>query len=228
LKEIMGNIHSPGRIAKTLCALLLCLPFLGAPAMALHVIPILGTQPVLGRLPSSAALQQAAVSKRGLLEEAARQIGLSRSQTRELESKIAGGQFTYGVIPRHLEVMTGGENGGVFSERDVLIPPNQSGWRIDIPDGDRIAQVYIPAACGNPAILHVAGPPPKPTPVPTPKPTPVPTPAPTPSPIPVPVLIPVAAHAGSSLLTPILVLLGCLLGGCTNGGPPPPPPPPCP
>jgi hypothetical protein len=225
---MMGTLRSPGPFAKALCALVLCLPFLGTPALALHVIPVLGTQPVLGRLSSTADLQRQSVAKRGLLEEGARQIGLSRAQTRLLEQKIASGQLSYGVIPRHLEVMTGGENGGVFSERDVLIPPNQRGWRIDIPDGGRIAQVYIPEACGNPAILHVSAPPapkPKPTPKPTPVPTPVPTPAATPSPIPVPLVIPAAHHTS---MLPFLVLLGCLFGGCTNGGPPPPPPPPCP
>ncbi len=145
---------------------------LGGRAQAQHVLPVLGTAPLLGQMGSVADLQQRVVERRAMFETASEDLGLTGSETSQLEQRIASGEVRWVRVPRHLDEMTWAWDGSVYMYRDVVIPADQYGWEIDLQAGSNVHALFIPAACGNLSLVErsvqvsYAPPPPPPPPQP--------------------------------------------------------------
>lgn len=168
-----------GWFARTFTAALLCaytFSLLGGVADAQHVLPVLGTAPLLGQMSSLSDLQQRVTERRAMFETAAQDLGLTQDETSELVGRIMAGQARWVVVPRHLDEMTWAWDGSVYMYRDVVIPADEYGWQVDIRVGSNVHELFIPAACGNLSLVerHVqisyAPPPPAPQPPPQPPP----------------------------------------------------------
>ena len=129
---------------------------LGANAQAEHVLPVLGTAPLLGRITSTTQLQQRVMQRHVMFETAAADLGLSGAQTSQLERRIMSGQVRWVRVPRHLDAMTWAWDGSVYMYRDVIIPAAQYGWEIDLRTGSHVQALFIPAACGNLSLVERA------------------------------------------------------------------------
>ncbi|MGH7736970.1 MAG: hypothetical protein ACREMP_03735 [Candidatus Tyrphobacter sp.] len=150
------------------CAYLFSL--LGAPALAQHVLPVLGTAPLLGAMNSTAELQERVSQRHAMFVTAALDLGLSSSETAELVDQIMSGRVRWVRIPRHLDAMTWAWDGSVYMYRDVVIPADEWGWETDIHAGPNVHALFIPAACGNLSLVersapiaYIAPPPPPPS-----------------------------------------------------------------
>ena len=144
---------------------------LGAPAQAQHVLPVLGTAPLLGQMSSTADLQERVTERRAMFETAASDLGLTDAETDELVQHIMSGQVRWVMVPRHLDAMTWAWDGSVYMYRDVIIPSDEYGWETDIRVGSTVHALFIPAACGNLSLVERSAqvsyvPPPQPPPQP--------------------------------------------------------------
>ncbi len=164
------------RIMRAFIALSYLFTLFGAPARAQHVLPVLGTAPLLGRMNSTAELQERVSERRTMFETASEDLGLTGAETQELEAKIADGRVRWVMVPRHLDEMTWAWDGSVYMYRDVIIPADEYGWEVDIPVGAVVHALFIPAACGNLSLVersrpvaYVPPPPSQPPPQPAPE-----------------------------------------------------------
>ncbi|MHB8433753.1 MAG: hypothetical protein ACYC8W_11035 [Candidatus Tyrphobacter sp.] len=146
--------------------------FVGGAAQAQHVLPVLGTAPLLGAMSSTADLQERVRERHAMFETAAQDLGLTDAETQELVSHIMSGQVRWGVVPQHLDAMTWAWDGSVYMYRDVVIPAGEYGWETDIRVGPNVHALFIPAACGNLSLVERSEPvayvPPPPPPPPPP------------------------------------------------------------
>lgn len=126
----------------------------GGRADAQHVLPVLGTAPLLGQMSSTADLQERVSQRRAMFETAAGDLGLTDSETAELVQRIMSGRVRWTVMPRHLDAMTWAWDGSVYMYRDVVIPDDEYGWETDIRVGDNVHALFIPAACGNLSLVE--------------------------------------------------------------------------
>lgn len=151
----MATLYSFGtRALRAFVALAYTFTLLGGSAEAQHVLPVLGTAPLLGQMNSTADLQQRVSERREMFETAAADLGLTDSETSELVQRIMSGQVRWVVMPRHLDAMTWAWDGSVYMYRDVVIPSHEYGWEIDIHVGSNIHALLIPAACGNLSLVE--------------------------------------------------------------------------
>lgn len=152
----------------------------GGRAQAQHVLPVLGTAPLLGQMSSTADLQERVSQRREMFETAAADLGLTDAETGQLVQRIMSGQVRWTVIPRHLDAMTWAWDGSVYMYRDVVIPADEYGWETDIRVGPTVHALFIPAACGNLSLVERSAPvayvpPPQPPAQPPPMPQPPPS-----------------------------------------------------
>jgi hypothetical protein len=145
----------------------------GGVAQAQHVLPVLGTAPLLGVLHSTSELQQRVSERHDMFVTASEDLGLTDAETAELQQKILTGDVRWVRVPRHLDAMTWAWDGSVYMYRDVVIPPSEYGWEIDLPVGSAVHALFIPAACGNLSLVERSRPvayvpPPRPQYVPPP------------------------------------------------------------
>lgn len=127
---------------------------LGGRAQAQHVLPVLGTAPLLGRMSSTADLQERVSARRAMFETASSDLGLTDAETTELVGRIMAGQVSWVRVPRHLDEMTWAWDGSIYMYRDVVIPPDEYGWEVDLRVGPVIHALFIPAACGNLSLVE--------------------------------------------------------------------------
>lgn len=142
------------RIARALVGVVYITTLVSAPAEAQHVLPVLGTAPLLGRMNSVAELQERVSERHAMFETASEDLGLTAAETQQLEDSIAAGRVRWVRIPRHLDEMTWAWDGSVYMYRDVVIPRNQYGWEVDVPAGPNLHALFIPAACGNLSLVE--------------------------------------------------------------------------
>jgi hypothetical protein len=142
------------RCARGLVALVYLFTLASVPAQAQHVLPVLGTAPLLGRMSTTTQLQERVSERRAMFETASADLGLTSAETQELEAKIAAGRVRWVRVPRHLDEMTWAWDGSVYMYRDVVIPADEYGWEIDISEGTNVHAVFIPAACGNLSLVE--------------------------------------------------------------------------
>ncbi|HEV2037859.1 MAG TPA: hypothetical protein VGQ96_04555 [Candidatus Eremiobacteraceae bacterium] len=116
-----------------------------------HAIDKLGDYPLLGALSSRVQLLAAARSHPRRFAIAAGQLGLSQQEFHALKAGLPSARYV--VIPRHLDAMSW-YSGGTYVTNDMLIPAGTRGWEVDIPQGEHLLQVFIPASCGNLSILR--------------------------------------------------------------------------
>ncbi|MDQ6768305.1 MAG: hypothetical protein M3Z41_10900, partial [Candidatus Eremiobacteraeota bacterium] len=116
-----------------------------------HTIAKLGDYPLLGVLSSRAQLIAAARSHPRRFAIAAGQLGLSQQEFHALKAALPSARYV--VIPRHLDAMSW-YSGGTYVTNDMLIPAGTRGWEVDIPQGEHLLRVLIPASCGNLSILR--------------------------------------------------------------------------
>ncbi|HEY9085488.1 MAG TPA: hypothetical protein VIN40_06085 [Candidatus Tyrphobacter sp.] len=229
---------------------------LGGRAQAQHVLPVLGTAPLLGQMSSVADLQQRVSERRAMFETASEDLGLTGSETSQLEARIASGQVRWVRVPRHLDAMTWAWDGSVYMYRDVLIPGGQYGWEVDLQVGSNVHALFIPAACGNLSLVErtvqvsYAPPPPPPPPQPqcpngmmgsppncyapqcpngmlgSPPNCYAPPPQATPPPSITTVVVRTEVRESVAWWMIPLAFVGFFFGGHCHCGPPPPPPPP--
>jgi hypothetical protein len=161
------------RAARAVVALIYIFTLISVPAQAQHVLPVLGTAPLLGpgSIQSTADLQARVSEHRTMFEIASEDLGLTSAETAQLEASIASGRVHWVRIPRHLDEMTWAWDGSVYMYRDVIIPADEYGWEVDIPVGWTVHALFIPAACGNLSLIERSrrisyAPPPRPTPPP--------------------------------------------------------------
>jgi len=208
------------------------------------VIAQLGTSPLIGPMASTSEMQRRVRGDLTLLAQAGSQIGISHAQYVRFRDAVAVGDVRWVTIPRHLDAMSWASAGNVRVIHDVMIPANTNGWEVDIPEGDHVVALYVPAICGNLSLLrkpavHVANyrPAPKPVvaaqpPPPAPEAPPVTAPAPEVAEAAVPAPAPVIAAPPPSRpklgWLPLLIpfLLGG--GGGSGGSTPSQGPMPCP
>ena len=126
----------------------------GGRAQAQHVLPVLGTAPLLGQMSSVSDLQERVTERRAMFETASEDLGLTSAETDQLEQRIASGQVRWVRVPRHLDAMTWAWDGSVYMYRDVEIPGGEYGWEIDLRVGSNIHALFIPAACGNLSLVE--------------------------------------------------------------------------
>ncbi|MEA2666376.1 MAG: hypothetical protein QOI11_3320 [Candidatus Eremiobacteraeota bacterium] len=133
-----------------------------APAFARPIeIATLGRAPVLGASTNAVELRANMRKNEALMRRAGLAIGLSRSQYDSVRTTIEVGKPNWVVVPRHLDVMTWAYAGRIHTLHDVIIPAGQRGFAVDLPEGDHVLTVYVPAKCGNislarRAVRHVA------------------------------------------------------------------------
>ncbi len=144
------------RAASAFVAFAYLFTLLGTSAQAQHILPVLGTAPLLGRMSSTADLQERVTQRRAMFETAAEDLGLTDAETSELVQRIMSGQVRWVHVPRHLDAMTWAWDGSVYMYHDVIIPDDQFGWEIDLREGSNIHALYIPAACGNLSLVERA------------------------------------------------------------------------
>jgi hypothetical protein len=123
-----------------------------------HVLPVLGTAPLLGRMSSAAELRERVQERSAMFDTAAEDLGLTSAETSQLVSQIMSGQVRWVRIPRHLDAMTWAWDGSVYMYRDVVIPQDEYGWETDIRVGSNVHELFIPAACGNLSLVEASAP----------------------------------------------------------------------
>ncbi len=126
----------------------------GGRADAQHVLPVLGTAPLLGQMNSTADLQQRVMERRAMFETAAADLGLTDAETSDLISRIMSNRVRWVRVPRHLDAMTWAWDGSVYMYRDVVIPADEYGWEVDLRVGSNVHALFIPAACGNLSLVE--------------------------------------------------------------------------
>lgn len=234
-------------IAASVASLLLSRPVTAAP----YHIHNLKADPLLGSTNSRQELQARMQLYDARARTAAQDLGLTTAEFQTLRTRLASAPYV--IIPRRLNAMTGYAHGAPYVLHDVVIPANSRGWEVDLVNGDKITQVFIPAACGNLSILRrfqphvalvsarhtrrVATPAPVPTAVAvipvTPSATPVPVSEALPISVPAPSLkisAPQApAHRGRFPWWLALIVIPFIHGGSSSQAPafhtPPMPPP---
>ncbi len=133
------------------------------PAFARPIeIATLGRAPVLGASTNAAELRANMRKNEALMRRAGYAIGLTRSQYDTVRTTIEVGKPNWVVVPRHLDVMTWAYAGRIHTLHDVVIPADQKGFAVDLPESNgQQTTVYVPAKCGNislarHAVRHVA------------------------------------------------------------------------
>jgi hypothetical protein len=211
-------------MTRKLLALLLCIALPLPAAAQTHVVAELGTAPLIGQVASTQALENDVTEKRALFEAAGSQLGLTPAEFQQFARRIRNRNFSYVVIPRHLDAMSWRSGGRVHVLHDVMIPAHTMGWEIDLAERGQIVALFIPNKCGNLSLLRkpapvlanrpnvkavAVAPPPTPTPIPPP-PTPAPSIAPAIAPTPAPytnlAMSTASAPAHHPHLWPLLVL----------------------
>lgn len=150
-----------GSLKRILCASVVftyAFTLLGGRADAQHVLPVLGTAPLLGRMSSTSELQARVAERRQMFDVAALDLGLTQAETSQLVTQIMSGRVRWVRIPRHLDAMTWAWDGSVYMYRDVVIPADEYGWETDIRVGSNIHELFIPAACGNLSLVERSAP----------------------------------------------------------------------
>ncbi len=142
------------RALRTFLAFSYLVAFVGGEAQAQHVLPILGTAPLLGAMSTMADLQERVRERHAMFEIAAQDLGLTDAETQELVDHIMSGQVRWVLVPRHLDAMTWAWDGSVYMYRDVVIPAGEYGWETDIHVGSNVHALFIPAACGNLSLVE--------------------------------------------------------------------------
>ena len=104
---------------------------------------------LLGRIVSTAQLQNDFATQYPIIAQAGQRIGLSPGDVATVRSQINAGQARYVELPRHLDAMAGERHGVAFSTRNVVIPAGVYGWEVDLHKPDGTLLVYIPNRCGN-------------------------------------------------------------------------------
>jgi hypothetical protein len=133
-----------------------------APAFARTIeIATLGHAPVMGASTNATELKANLRKNEAIMRRAGLAIGLTTAQYDTVRTTIEVGKPNWVVVPRHLDVMTWAYAGRVHTLHDVRIPANQTGFEVDIPEGDHVLAVYVPGKCGNislarRAVRHVA------------------------------------------------------------------------
>src|SRR5579875_1667210 len=182
------------------------------------VIASLGHAPLLGHLASTPQMQREVREHFKLLKRTAARLGITPQQYEDFRIAVATGDVRWVEIPRHLDAMSWGDGHDSHVIHDVMIPAHTHGWEVDLPSGDHILALYMPAACGNLATLRKPAPPRlavAPQVVPPPPPPVAPSPVPTPT-IDTP---PPPAKKGAPLWGFFLGLLGAGVGiGASTGG----------
>lgn len=142
-------------LAQRLSATALSVAVCAAPAYA-HptVVATLGTAPLVGPIASSAQMRDDVREHPALFGAAARRLGATSAEFRRFQVAVAGGDYHYVVIPRHLDAMSWSGGNGVHVIHDVVIPAHTYGWEVDVPEGDRVAAFYVPNVCGNLSLIR--------------------------------------------------------------------------
>jgi len=109
---------------------------------------------LLGQIQSTAQLQQAFDVHSALIARASEDLGLTHADFVAVRRAITLGQARYVTLPRHLDGMAGQYNGKPFIDRDVIIPPGEHGWEVDLPKAGGMVRVFVPNACGNISYLR--------------------------------------------------------------------------
>jgi hypothetical protein len=222
----------------------------GLPALAQPIeIATLGRAPLMGQSTNAAELQYNFKHNEAMMRQAGMDLGLTNEQYEQFRLALEVGKPNWVTVPRHLDAMTWASGGRVHVLHDVVIPANQKGVEVDLPAGDKVIALFLPAKCGNLSVIrrpvrhvaavrnfpvpHVAAvtapaPPPQQTvAVVQPEPAPLVAPA-----VPIPPPVPVVHH-GINLL-PLAALLPFLVHGSSTPGTVTPGsgvvvgPPPCP
>jgi hypothetical protein len=130
---------------------------MAAPAFARPVqIATLGHAPVMGASTSAAELRANLRKNEGIMRKAGLAIGLTPKQYDTVRTQIEVGPPNWVPIPRHLEVMSWAYAGQVHTLHDVIIPADQKGFAVELPEGDHTLVVYVPGKCGNISLLRRA------------------------------------------------------------------------
>ncbi|HEV3154382.1 MAG TPA: hypothetical protein VGZ02_11305 [Candidatus Baltobacteraceae bacterium] len=184
-----------------------------------HVIAQLGTSPLVGRIASTAELQNDVSRESALFRTAGVKLGLTPEEYARFAQRIASRQVSYVTIPRHVDAMSWASNGSVYVLHDVVLPENTRGWEIDLTERGQVVALFVPARCGNLSLLRkplpalaqvpprteaaVITPPPAPTAAPTAAPAPPVAAAPAVQlpPTPAPVAAPAQSVASSTPAT---------------------------
>jgi hypothetical protein len=123
---------------------------MGLPAMGQPIeIAVLGRAPVWHPPAHTLAQAQDHFQKNeSAMHGAARSLGLSDAQFQTFKEQLMVAQPRQWVtLPRHLDAMTYGSPAQRLN--DVIIPKGEKGVEIDMPDGNAMLAVYLPATCGN-------------------------------------------------------------------------------
>jgi hypothetical protein len=94
------------------------------------------------------------VTYRPEYREAARRLGLSRSEYASVLQRIRRGTLSYGELPEQLGAMSYAVRGRVFVLRNVEIPARTYGWQIQLVEPYEVVDVYIPNRCGNISVVR--------------------------------------------------------------------------
>jgi hypothetical protein len=90
-----------------------------------------------------------------LWKRAARAIGLTPAEYRQVHDDFVSGNYTHRSLPRRLDAMSGDRRGTVYAVHNAVIKSPSASWpagyRVVLADG---AQVYIPDICGNLSVLR--------------------------------------------------------------------------
>ncbi len=121
-----------------------------------HVIAQLGNAPVIGRIDSTSQLQHDVAHYDATFRAAGDRIGLTPKEYAQFAQRIAARRVAYVTLPRHLDAMTWAGGGNVYALNDVIIPPDTKGWEVDLQEGHRVLALFVPARCGNLALLRRA------------------------------------------------------------------------
>lgn len=172
--RVLRAEKSVSRMMRTLCLLLAACLLVSYPAAATTHRVHLGAAPLFGRLQSRADLvakyESWRYGPRAIDAETA--LGLDVQQRLELGRSLSRAKYV--ILPRHLDAMAYYSD-GVHVIWDVEIPALTKGWEVDI----RREKVFIPAVCGNIAIVKVVEgvrkAPMMPSQIPNPSPSPTPS-----------------------------------------------------
>lgn len=154
-RKKLGGIHVRLR---TLLAVIISISIPIQTFAQSHVIAQLGNFPVIGRIQSTDQLQSDVAHYNATFRAAGDRIGLTPKEYASFAQRVAARKVAYVTIPRHLDAMTWGSGGNVYAVDDVIIPPNTKGWEVDLQEGHRVLALFVPARCGNLAVLRKAMP----------------------------------------------------------------------
>jgi hypothetical protein len=131
----------------------------GVPALAQPIeISSLGHAPVMSTSTSLSELRSNFERNEPMMHQAAQKLGLSDEQYETFKLQVSVAKARWVTVPRHLEAMTWASDGTVHVLRDVIIPPNQKGIEVDMPDGPTTLAMFLPAKCGNLSYVHIKPP----------------------------------------------------------------------